>query len=78
MKYYNMYPRGVSLLLTLLCAMGISAQTHMQFWFDSDKTVKKADIPASGTLKGKIDVQQLQQGFHTIYMRARTPGAEYE
>lgn len=78
MKYYNMYPRGVSLLLTLLCAMGISAQTYMQFWFDSDKTVKKADIPASGTLKGKIDVQQLQQGFHTIYMRARTPGAEYE
>lgn len=78
MKYYNMYPRGVSLLLTLLCAMGISAQTYMQFWFDSDKTVKKADIPASGTLKGKLDVQQLQQGFHTIYMRARTPGAEYE
>lgn len=78
MKHYTMLPRGVSLLLTLLCAMGISAQTYMQFWFDSDKTVKKADIPASGTLKGKIDVQQLQQGFHTIYMRVRTPGAEYE
>lgn len=76
MKYCNMYPRGVSLLLLLLCTLGVSAQ-QLQFWFDSDKTIKQADTSA-GTVKGKIDVQELSQGFHTIYMRVKQPGAEYE
>ena len=64
------------MLLLLLCVLGANAQ-KLQFWFDSDKTVRQADVSA-GTLRGKIDVQELAQGFHTIYMRVKQSGAEYE
>ena len=75
----NVYPRGVSLVaVLLLCVLGMGAQNHLQFWFDSDKKIKQADIPASGTLKDKLDVSELPQGFHTVYMRIKQPGAEYE
>ena len=74
----NMYPRGVSLVVMLLCVMGINAQTKLQYWYDDEKTIRQTDIPVSGTLKGKIDVHHLPQGLHTIYMRVKQPGAEYK
>ena len=78
MKYYTMLPRGVSLLAILaLCVLSASAQ-KLQYWYDSDKTLRQTDVPASGTVKGKIDVQHLSQGFHTIYMRVKQAGAQYE
>lgn len=77
MIHNMMLPRGVSLLLMLLCTLGISAQ-KLQYWYDTDKTPRQTDIPASGTLSGKIDVQHLPQGFHTIYMRVKQAGAQYE
>ena len=78
MKYMNMYPRGVSLIAMLLWVMGINAQTKLQYWYDDEKTIRQTDIPASGTLKGKIDVQHLPLGLHTIYMRIKHPSVEYE
>ena len=77
MKYYNMYPRGVSLIMMLLCCLGLNAQTYLQYWFDTDTKLKKADLSA-GVAKEAVDVQHLSQGLHTLYMRARTPGAEFE
>ena len=78
MKYMNMYPRGVSLIAMLLLVMGMNAQTKLQYWYDSDKTIRQTDMPASGTLKDQLDVQHLPQGLHTIYMRVKQTGATYE
>ena len=79
MKHYTMLPRGVSLLAVLmLCALSVSSQTRLQFWFDSDKTIRQADLPASGILKGKIDMNYLSNGFHIMYMRVKQTGAQYE
>lgn len=76
MKYF-MYPRGVSLFIMMLCVLGMNAQTYLQYWFDTDTKPQKADLSA-GVAKEIIDVQHLSQGLHTLYMRAHTPGAEYE
>ena len=79
MKHYTMLPRGVSLLAVLmLCALSVCSQTRLQFWFDSDKTIRQADLPASGILKGKIDMNYLSNGFHIMYMRVKQTGAQYE
>lgn len=79
MKHYTMLPRGVSLLAVLmLCALSVCSQTRLQFWFDSDKTIRQADLPATGILKGKIDMNYLSNGFHIMYMRVKQTGAQYE
>ena len=79
MKHYTMLPRGVSLLAVLmLCTLFVSGQTQLQFWFDSDKTKRLAEIPASGTLYGKMDMSFLPNGFHTMYMRVKQTGAQYQ
>ena len=78
MKYFNMYPRGVSLFMILLCVLGMNAQTYLQYWFDTDQKAERADLSGAGIVEQAIDVQHLSQGLHTLYMRARTPGAEYE
>ena len=78
MRQNNLLPRGVSLIALLLCVMSMSAQTYLQYWFDTDTKAKKLDLPASGSLTTQIDVKDLSQGLHTLYLRARHPGAEYE
>lgn len=73
----NSHGRVCLLMLLLLSVVGARAQTSLQFWFDDDKTIKQADIPTSGTQEGKIDVSSLPQGFHTMYMRAKSSITEY-
>ena len=77
MKDYYLYPRRLCLLLLLACAVGMRAQSYLQIWYDSDKSVKQTAIPASGTVKGKIDVQDLSQGLHTIFMRVKSSDSQY-
>lgn len=79
MKHYTMLPRGVSLLTVLMfCVLSASSQKKLEFWYDSDKTVREVNFPLSGTLKVQANVRHLPNGFHTIYMRAKQKGAQYE
>ena len=77
MKLNRILPRGVSLLAVLLCTLGMDAQMYLQYWFDTDTKAQKAEL-SGATAKKSIDVQHLSQGLHTLYMRVRNPGAEYE
>ena len=77
MTDYYLYPRRLCLLLLLACAMGTKAQSYLQVWFDSDKTIKEGAIPESGKLKSFVDVQHLSQGLHTIFMRVKSSDSEY-
>lgn len=69
----NHSPRGVTLLLALLCCMAVQAQPGLEYWFDGNYGDKvNINAPsAAGTFKNNINVKQLSQGFHTIYIRAR-------
>lgn len=79
MKHFTMLPRGVSLLAALMfCVLSGNAQKKLQFWYDSDQTVREVNFPLSGTLTAKANVQHLPNGFHTIYIRVKQTGAEYE
>ncbi len=77
MTDYYLYPRRLCLLLLLACAVGMKAQSYLQIWYDNDKNVKQTAIPASGTVKGMIDVQDLSQGLHTIFMRVKSSDTQY-
>lgn len=77
MKDYYLYPRRLCLLLLLVCATSAKAQSYLQIWYDSDKNFKQAAIPESGTVKGLIDVQDLSQGLHTIFMRVKSSDTQY-
>ena len=61
----------------LLCTLGMDAQMYLQYWFDTDTKAQRAELSGT-TVKKSIDVQHLSQGLHTLYMRVRNPGAEYE
>lgn len=71
--YANHSPRGVTLLLALLCCMAVQAQPGLEYWFDGNYGDKvNINAPsAAGTFNNNINVKQLSQGFHTIYIRAR-------
>lgn len=77
MNRVQQYIRGICMVLVLLCAGSARAQMQLQYWFDTNRTIKSANIPSNGTLKGTIDVQFLSQGFHTIYMRVKSSSTEY-
>ena len=72
-KHANHLPRGVTLLLALLCYLAVQAQPGLEYWFDGNygDKVNINSPSAAGTFKNNINVKQLSQGFHTIYIRAR-------
>ena len=72
-KHDNHMPRGVTLFLALLCCLAVQAQPGLEYWFDGNYGDKvNINAPsAAGTFKNNINVKQLSQGFHTIYIRAR-------
>ena len=66
-------PRGVTLLMALLCLLTVQAQPGLEYWFDGnygDKVNIYAPTTA-GTYQNDINVERLSQGFHTINIRAR-------
>lgn len=69
----NHSPRGVTLLLALLCFLTVQAQPGLEYWFDGNyrDKVNISAPSAAGTYKNDVNVKQLSQGFHTIYIRAR-------
>lgn len=77
MNRINLYPRLWSLLLLLLCAAAIKAQTYtLEYWFDKYSSPKTSSF--SGTKFNKsLDVKSLKQGFHTIYMRVKASDGTY-
>lgn len=77
MNRIQQYIRGICMMMLLTCASSVGAQMQLQYWFDTNRTIKSANIPTSGTLNGTIDVQFLSQGFHTIYMRVKSSSTEY-
>ncbi|MBQ8128012.1 MAG: hypothetical protein IJ176_06410 [Prevotella sp.] len=66
-------PRGVTLLVALLCCLAVQAQPGLEYWFDGNygDKVNIAAPSAAGTYKNNVNVTKLSQGFHTIYIRAR-------
>ncbi len=77
MNRIQQYIRGICMVLVLMCAGSAGAQMQLQYWFDTNRTIRSANIPSSGMLNGTIDVQFLPQGFHTIYMRVKSTSMEY-
>lgn len=77
MNTKNLYPRLWSLLLLLLCAVAIKAQTYtLEYWFDKYSSPKTSSF--SGTKFSKnLDVKSLKQGFHTMYMRVKASDGTY-
>lgn len=77
MNKINLYPRLWSLLLLLLCAVAIKAQTYtLEYWFDKYSSPKTSSF--TGTKFNKtIDAKSLNQGIHTMYMRVKASDGTY-
>ncbi len=72
MNGFYLSPRYYGMLLLLPCFLSIRAQSvGLEYWFDKYSSPKFIDMPEGGSLKSDIDVSNLTQGFHTIYIRAK-------
>lgn len=73
MNRKRLYPRTIGLLWMLSCFLGMRAQSGLEYWFDSYTNPRIIGMPGGvGTLESNINVSDLSQGFHTIYMRAKS------
>lgn len=71
-------PRLIGLSLLLLCTMGARAQAGLEYWFDSYSDPKLVPMPmAAGTIKTGLNCTDLTDGFHTVYIRAKSSDGYY-
>lgn len=79
MNRQHLYPKLFGLLALLLYVAAARGQTYqLEYWFDTYSQANAHTTSFSGTnLSKSLDVNSIEQGFHTIYMRVKSSDGTY-
>ena len=59
------------MIFWLALIASVKAQDRLEYWFDSYSGAKQIAI-SSGIINTALDVSELSNGFHTLYMRVKS------